>query len=206
MAKRNVPIQFWQISELDRVEALCDALVLKMGNGNRKTAAKLIRSLDLDRRDLLRDQRDFHFQPQTRVATARAREIKALLDQMGWTLRETVDRKLPLMQLPSDLQGFVRSGRVAPSKALLLGRIKEPASRADWTARVLRGATQRELYTALYGSTAANPALEADLQWLSLEASRHLGTRVEITKTTLLIDCQTSEMLSDTLERLGVQI
>ena len=46
--------------------------------------------------------------------------------------------------------------------------------------------------------------MNADLAWLSLEATRALGTRVTITGTTVVIDCVTIDGLNDLLELFGV--
>ncbi len=191
-------------SELERIEAFCDTLVARMGSGNRATAARIVGTLDRDRRDRDRARRDPTFTPRTRVGSMRTAEITRMLETTGWTLRETVDRKLPLLHLPEDLKQLVREG-LEPSKALLLGRVKQTALRRELSERIRRGMTQRELYAAMYGSAQREQVvLDADLAWLSLEATRALGTRVTITGTTIMIDCVTIDGLNYLLEQLGV--
>ena len=191
-------------SELERVEAFCDTLVARMGSGTRATAARIVGTLDRDRRDRERARRDPTFTPRTRVGSVRSAEIARMLETVGWTLRETVDRKLPLLHLPEDLKRLVRDG-LEPSKALLLGRVKQTALRQELSERVRRGMTQRELYAAVYGSAQREQeVLDTDLAWLSLEATRALGTRVTITGTTVAIECVTVDGLNHMLEQLGV--
>jgi hypothetical protein len=179
MARRKPSVSLRRASELERVEALCDALIERMGS-------------------------DPAFTPRTRVGRARAAEITTLLEQVGWTLRETVDRKLPLLRLPTDLQRLLRAARLEPSKALLLGRVKQVSERTVLTERVLHGMTQRELYDTLYRSSPSEKALESDLAWLSLEATRVLGMRVIIDQERIVIDCQSLEGITTALERLGI--
>jgi hypothetical protein len=203
-AKRRTALR--NPSELERVEALLDALVDRMGKGTRATAAKIIGIYDRDRRDKYRAKRDPTFTPRTRTGPGRAREIDALLEATGWTLREVVDRKLPLWRLPDDLKRLVREERLEPSKALLLGRIKLREARAALTWRVLGGMTQRALYREVYGAPLTDVGLQADLDYLSREATRALGTRVIVGEKSVHIECFSVEVVSEVLERLGVQV
>lgn len=193
-------------SELERVEALLDTMADRMGKGSRATAAKLIGIYDRDRRDKARAKRDSTFTASTRTGSIRAREIDALLEAAGWTLREVVDRKLPLLRLPDNLKRLLREERIEPSKALLLGRVKNREARAALTARVLVGMTQRALSRELYGAPPVDRALQADLEYLSKEATRTLGTRVIVSSKSITIECFSGEVVSEVLERLGVQV
>jgi hypothetical protein len=194
-------------SELERVEALLDALVERMGKGTRATAARIIGIYDRDRRDKARAKRDPTFTPKIRTGSMRARDIDALLETAGWSLREVIDRKLPLWRLPDDLKRLVREERLEPSKALLLGRVKARAARGALTSRVLNGMTQRELYREVYGSPVSHgdAALQGDLEALSREATRTLGTPVIVSANRITIECFSLEVVSDVLERLGVR-
>jgi hypothetical protein len=204
-AKRRTALR--NPSELERVEALLDALVHRMGKGSRATAAKIIGIYDRDRRDRLRAKRDPTFTPKIRTGSSRARDIDALLEATGWTLREVIDRKLPLWRLPDDLKQLVREERLVPSKALLLGRIKNREARAALTSRVVAGMTQRALYREVYGSPVSHgdTALQADLEALSKLATRTMGTPVIVSANRITIECFSLEVVSDVLERLGVQ-
>ena len=205
MARRVSSILLRRPSELERVEALCDALIERMGSGSRKTAARIIRSFDRDRRDRQRARSDQGFTPSVRVGRVRAAEIIGLLEQVGWTLRETVDRKLPLMGMPQELQTLVRQGRLEPSKALLLNRVKQREARLTLTTEVLRGMTLQTLYAVIYKQINLAPTtFDADLRLLEQETTRFLGTRVTITPSRILIDCYDIEGLNAVLEKIGV--
>jgi hypothetical protein len=206
MARRVSTIPLRRPSELERVEALCDALVERMGSGTRKTAARIIRAYDRDRRDRQRARIDQGFTPRTRVGRARGAEIIGLLEQAGWTIRETVDRKLPLMNMPPELQTLVRQRRLDPSKALLLNRVKQRDFRNSLTNEVLRGLTLRALYNAIYTQSSIEPtALDVDLRMLERETTQLLGTRVSITPSGILIDCYGIENINAVLEKMGVE-
>ena len=206
MARRVSSILLRRPSELERVEALCDALIERMGSGSRKTAARIIRSFDRDRRDRQRARSDQGFTPSVRVGRVRASEIIGLLEQVGWTLRETVDRKLPLMSMPQELQTLVRRRRLEPSKALLLNRVKQRDFRNSLTNEVLRGLTLQALYNAIYNQSSSEPmALDADLRMLERETAQLLGTRVTITQSSILIDCYGIEGINAVLEKMGVE-
>ena len=176
-------------SELERVEALLDAMADRMGKGSRATAAKLIGIYDRDRRDKARAKRDPTFTASTRTGPIRAREIDALLEAAGWTLREFVDRKLPLLRLPDNLKRLLLEERLEPSKALLLGRVKNREARVSLTSRVLAGMTQQALSRELYGTPLVDTALQADLEYLPKEATRTLGTRVIVGSKSITIEC-----------------
>ena len=204
---RRQPIPSLHIpNDLERVEALCDALIERMGSGTRATAARIIGTLDRDRRDRQRAKTDPRFTARIRVGSARAAEVLTLLADAGWTLREVVDRKLPLLHLPMELKRFVRENRLEPSKALLLNRVKNQQARRELTDQVLGKMTQKQLYRAIYGGASEDLSLDKDLQWISLELSRLLGTQVKVGKTTIVIECQTTQGMNDVIERLGLQL
>jgi hypothetical protein len=207
MRRRQTQVALQRPSELERVEALCDALVERMGSGTRKTAARVIRSMDRDRRDRMRARRDPRFTPSTRVGRLRRAEITALLEEAGWTLRETVDRKLPLMGMPQDLQTLVRHKRLEPSKALLLNRVKQRDLRVALTNQALHGMTLQQLYQSIYQPNNERTHMpDDDLRYLEREMMRALGTRVVLTSSTILIDYHQADVLSGVLDRLGLQV
>jgi hypothetical protein len=195
-------------NDLDRVEALLDAFIIRMGGGSRATAARIIGTLDRDRRERERAKRDKGFVARTRVGQERVKDITVLLEQTGWSLRELVDRKLPLVRLEAGLKELVRLGKLEPSKALLLNRVKNRGKRADLLEQVRGGMTLKGLSKAIYGgsSEVVESTLSQDLAWLSQEATRTLGTRVVVREKSVTVEFFTSDQVTDFLEGLGVQL
>jgi HTH domain found in ParB protein len=202
-----------EATDLHKVEALVAALARSM-SCTRDQAASVIRNLETQRRrpEKARDE------ARGRVAVGRARayEIRLLLEKLGWSLRDTVERKLPLLKLPVEVKDAVRRGRLEPSKALILGRMRNAAERKEQLEEILaRGWSVRQLETKIFGmqrsssrSNAAprDPQLNEDLRWLELEVERQLGVRVTLTETGITLECGSSEGLSDLLERLGIRL
>ena len=143
---------------------------------------------------------------------------KVLLKRAGWSLREVIDRKLPLTRLPNDLKPLVRGNKITPLKAMLVNRVKNKLTRADLLERVLAGklstraledavrVTPRKSGARSSSRPEHNPALDADLRWLELEISRHLGVKATLSPTGLHLECGSGEGLSSLLEQLGVQL
>lgn len=180
-------------------------------NSTPRAAAHAIRALDTDRRERVRARRESGFEPKTRVGPARMSEIGALLKRAGWSLRDVVDRKLPLTRLPSDLKPLVRSGRLEPLKALLLNQIRDKDVRGETLRATLEGRySTRALAEAVRGKRRTkprtDPQLETELRWIELEISRQLGLKATLSPTSLTLEYHDTERLSDLLETLGVQL
>jgi ParB family chromosome partitioning protein len=200
-------------TDLHRVEALVAALARRMG-GTREQAASVIRHLETERRRASKAR--VGAPARVVVGRARALEVRALLQAVGWSLRDTVERKLPLLELPQEIKDAVRRGRLAPSKALVLARIGNAAERgAQLEDTLARGTSVRQLEARVLGvqrtiaqtrAAVRDAQLDADLRWLALEIERQLGTRVALTETAVTLECGSGEGLSDLLERLGVRL
>jgi hypothetical protein len=171
--------------------------VARLTHGSRRDAAKLIRRLDNERRGHV---------PRG-VGREREREVAGILGAAGWTVREFVERKLPLLELPDDLKGLVRRGLLAPTKALMLRRIADPVQRKARAHEVIaKGITVKELRGDPTPGRAPAPGSQADLNWIALEASRVLGTRVTITGDRVSIAYADGDGLNMILEKLGVEL
>ena len=207
MPRRRPLTTLHNSNDLARIEAFCDALVDPSGVKTRANAARIIGYLERDRRDKIRAKNDPRFTATIRVGMARAQAIDALLKDAGWTLHETVNRKLPLLKLPEELKKLIRDRSLEPSKALLLNRVTNLRVRRELTERVLKGMTQKQLYAVIYGAdTLESKQVDTDFKWISAQASSQFGTRVMVRPNKIEIDCGTLEILNAVIERMGVQL
>ena len=119
---------------------------------------------------------------------------------------------MPLLELPEDLKDLVKRGLLEPTKALELRKIPDEAERKARAYAVIQGRLSlkeiRRVSSPLPGSAvaASDSSLELELRQISLEASRVLGMRVEISSTQVRIDWSDVEGLNAILERLGVVV
>jgi hypothetical protein len=187
-------------TELQKVEALVAALARQM-NATREDAAKTIRALETQRRRP--DKAGTDVRARISVGPARAREIEILLGKLNWRLRDTVDSKLPLLKLPKDIKDHVRSGRLEPSKAIILGRIRSEAKRLEALEMVL----ERKVGVRALKSKRATPQVSSfeeqqqeDVKALEHHIGRELGQRVEVRGAALTIHFATETDLLDWLE------
>jgi ParB-like chromosome segregation protein Spo0J len=186
------------MNDLLAVEAVLRQLASSM-KCSKPQAARAIRRLDNERRG--------HVQATT--GRERAREITALVNAAGFTVREFVSRKLPLLALPDELRDLVRRGSLAPTKALALARVEDELEREALTKRTL---LEKLSVKAIRGAsnTPVSPPLSSSVadeyRWLSLEATRALGTRVEIDAERVVIHHDGGEGLSVLLEQLGIEV
>jgi ParB family transcriptional regulator, chromosome partitioning protein len=188
-------------TDLHRVEALVAALASKF-QCTRAQAAGMIRNIDSQRR---REQnKDNTISPRAVVGVERRREIHAVLKQYGWSIRACVDQKLPLLKLPLEVRDAVRQGRLEPSKALILGRIRNQAERKALLEECLAG---KHSVRGLKRSKTDSPdgVLGEDLKMLERHATRELGTRVRITKNEICISFGDLDEIMPLLEQLGVR-
>jgi hypothetical protein len=189
---------------------LLDQLAFEMQT-TRVVAARVIRALDIDRRDAAREQKNPKFTAKIRVGPEREKQIRRLIARAGWSLREVVDRKLPLTRLPAELKVPLRAGRLEPTKALLLNQVKDSLERAKLLSE---GASTRAIQAAkpkrkkLARATTLkkpDPQIEADFRTLELDATRQLGYRVTIDRVGIRIDCGL-EGLNAMLKRLKIEL
>jgi hypothetical protein len=188
-------------TELHRIEAVVATLATKF-QCTRAQAVSMIRNLDSQRR---RDQhKDHTIAPRAVVGIERQREIKAVLGQYGWSVRTCVDQKLPLLKLPLEVRDAVRQVKLEPSKALILGRIRNQAERKALLEECLAG---KHSVRALKRNKTETPqgVLGEDLKMLERHASRELGTRVRITKNEICISFGNIDEIMPLLEQLGVR-
>lgn len=162
----------------------------------------MIRNLDSQRR---REQhKDRTIAPRAVIGVQRRREILAALSVYGWSVRACIDQKLPLLRLPLEVRDAVRQGRLEPSKALILGRIRNAAERKGLLEECIEG---KHSVRGLKRSKLETPqgVLGEDLKMLERYASRELGTRVRITKNEVCITFESFDEVSSWLERLGIK-
>ena len=184
---------------IERVEFVVASVSRTLGV-SKSEAARVIRRIDNERRGHVRGRSSGH----------QARQIASLVNAGGWSVREFVERKLPLMGLPEDLRSLVWRGRLAPTKALVLARIADPERRRARTEEVI---AQRISLRALRNSPAAAPVppsreldRQAEFDWIGLELAGHLGLRVRLSPTEVRIEYSEPEQLSGLLERLGLEL
>lgn len=181
---------------ISRVEGVLRQVAASTG-GTKREAARLIRHLDNERRGHV----------QHSVGRAREREIVSLVNAAGWTVREFVERKLPLLELPEDLKGLVKRGVLAPTKALVLRKIADPEARKARAYEVIGGRISlRELRGHPTPKHTPASSQQAELDWIALEVARTLGVRVRISEKELRIEYGEGEQLAGLLERLGVEL
>ncbi len=183
---------------LERVEFVLAAVSRALGVSERE-AARMIRRIDNERRGHV----------QGRTGRDRAREITSLVNAGGWSVGEFVERKLPLLGLPEDLRSLVRRGRLAPTKALVLGRIAEAEHRRAKTQEVIsRRISLRTLRESAHAKMkfAGQEELQGEFDWIARELTRHLGLRVRLSPTDVRIEYSEPEQLSGLLERLGLEL
>ena len=179
-----------------RVEGVLRQVAASTG-GTKREAARLIRRIDNERRGHV----------QKSVGRAREREIISLVNAGGWTVREFVARKLPLLELPEDLKGLVKRGALAPTKALELRRIADPELRKARAFEVIEHRISlRELRGHPVPKRAPASSPQAELDWIALEVARSLGLRVTLSPTSVRIEYGDGEQLTGLLERLGVEL
>ena len=171
----------------------------------------MIRALDSDWRDALREVRDSEFTAKIRVGPEREKQIQRLIARAGWSLREVVDRKLPLTRLPQELKVPHRDGRLEPTKALLLNRLKNPLERAKLLSS---GASTRTIQVSIpkrrkmaraTSVKKPDPQFETDFRMIEREATRQLGYRITINANGIRIDCGL-EGLNELLKRLRIEL
>jgi hypothetical protein len=183
---------------MDEISAV-NAVLLEVGKTlkcTKKEAARAITRLDNEHRGHVK----------VKTGPARARQIERIVNAGGWTIREFVKRKLPLLELNDGLRDLVKRGLLHPSKALVLRSLADPVLQLERAHEViLKKITLKELEG---GERSPLPArdnsLEAELQELSRDASRQLASRVVITRDEIRIAYADGEQLTDWLEKLGV--
>jgi ParB family transcriptional regulator, chromosome partitioning protein len=187
--------------EIARVNSVLAELARGL-NSTRAEAGKAVRRLHNEKRGLIKGK----------TGPARARQILGIVNAGGWTLREFVHRKLPLLELPEDLKELVKRGLLEPTKALELRKIEDEESRKARAFEVIGKRISlreiRQVSPPPPGSpvTASGSSLDTDLARVSLEASRQLGTRVTITRGEVRITWADGDGLNGLLERLGVSL
>lgn len=197
-------------SDLERIEGLLEQLAFEMQT-TRVVAARVIRALDIDRRDANREQKDANFTAKIRVGPERAKQIRRLLARAGWSLREVVDRKRPLTRLPAELKVSLRAGRLEPTKALLLNQVKNPVERTKLlsegasTRKIQAAKSKRKKVTRATTLKKPDPQVETDFRRLELDSTRQLGYRVTIDNAGIRIDCGL-EGLNAMLKRLKIEL
>jgi hypothetical protein len=195
-----------EATDLHKVEALVAALARQMGS-TRDQAASVIRNLETQRRRPEKARDDV--KPRVVIGKARAYEIRLLLEKLGWSLRETVERKLPLLKLPSDLKDAVRRGRLEPSKALILGRLRNEAERKAQLEEILaRGTSVRKLQGSpqAKGRALVDEVVKEDLRALELHVRRELGLDVRLNDHSMSFHFSSDTDMLDWLEQaLGMQ-
>jgi DNA-binding MarR family transcriptional regulator len=188
-----------QTDEISRVNGVLAELARGL-SCTRAEAGKAVRRLHNERRGLVK----------IKTGPARARQITGIVNAGGWTLREFVHRKLPLLELPEDLKDLVKRGLLEPTKALELRKINDEESRKARAFEVIgQRISLRELRQASSpppGSpvTASDSSLAIDLARISLEVSRQLGTRVVVTRGEVRIAWTDGDGLNRLLEQLGI--
>ena len=197
-------------TDLERIEGLLHQFAFEMQT-TRVIAARVIRALDTDRRDALREERDSEFTAKIRVGPVREKQIQRLIARAGWSLREVVDRKLPLTRLPQELKVPLRNGRLEPTKALLLNRLKNPLARAKLmssgaTTRTIQAAIpKRQKMARARSLKKPDPQIKSDFRMIEREATRQLGYRITIDVNGIRIDCG-FEGLNELLKRLRIEL
>jgi ParB family transcriptional regulator, chromosome partitioning protein len=185
--------------EITRVNSVLTELARGL-NCTRSEAGKSVRRLHNEKRGLVK----------VKTGPTRARQIIGIVNAGGWTLREFVHRKLPLLELPDDLKDLVKRGLLEPTKALELRKIEDEESRKARAFEVIGKRISlremRQVSPAPPGSPvmASDSSLDTDLRQISLEASRQLGTRVVITRGEVRISWVDGDGLNGLLERLGI--
>jgi DNA-binding MarR family transcriptional regulator len=186
-------------NEITRVNSILAELARGL-NCTRAEAGKAVRRLHNEKRGLVK----------VKTGPARARQITGIVNAGGWTLREFVHRKLPLLELPEDLKELVKRGLLEPTKSLELRKIGDEESRKARAFEVIGKRISlrelRQVSPSPPGSpeTASGSSLDAELRQIGLEASRQLGTRVVITRGEVRIAWVDGEGLNGLLERLGI--
>jgi hypothetical protein len=198
-------------TDLHLAEALVRDLAERMGVTHQREAT-ITRILTRYSSSLRRKKRDKpeavspRVDSRAQVGVEREREIKAALREVGWDIRTTVERKLPLLRLDDDLKALVRSGRLEPSKALLLAQVV-PLEREGLLEEVMRGMGFRALQARLGRAVVkVDPELQADLEYLARAARAVLGTRVTVTESEIVLHCGDAQGVSNMLEQLGVEV
>lgn len=109
-----------------------------------------------------------------------------------------------MLKLPLEVRDAVRQDRLEPSKALILGRIRNQAERKALLEECLAG---QQSVRGLKRSQTDSPdgVLDEDLKMLERHASRELGTRVRITKNEICISFGDLKAVMPLLEQLGVR-
>jgi ParB family transcriptional regulator, chromosome partitioning protein len=187
--------------EIARVNGVIAELARGL-NCTRAEAGKAVRRLHNEKRGLVK----------VKTGPARARQILGIINAGGWTLREFVHRKLPLLELPDDLKDLVKRGVLEPTKALELRKIEDEETRKARAFEVIGKRISlrdmRQVSPPPPGSpvTVADSSLESELRQLSLEASRQLGTRVVITRDEVQIAWVDGDGLNGLLEQLGISV
>ncbi len=187
--------------EIARVNGVLAELARGL-NCTRAEAGKAVRRLHNEKRGLVK----------VKTGPARAKQIVGIVNAGGWTLREFVHRKLPLLELPEDLKDLVKRGLLEPTKALELRKIADEESRKARAFEVIGKrislSEMRQGSSPPPGSpvTASGSSLDTDLRQLSLAASRQLATRVVITRDEVRIAWADGDGLNWLLERLGVVV
>ena len=187
--------------EIARVNGVLAELARGL-NCTRAEAGKAVRRLHNEKRGLVK----------VKTGPARAKQIVGIVNAGGWTLREFVHRKLPLLELPEDLKDLVKRGLLEPTKALELRKIADEESRKARAFEVIGKrislSEMRQGSSPPPGSpvTASGSSLDTDLRQLSLAASRQLATRVVITRDEVRIAWADGDGLNRLLERLGVVV
>ena len=190
-----------QSDEITRVNGVLTELARGL-NCTRAEAGKAVRRLHNEKRSLVK----------VKTGPARARQILGIVNAGGWTLRELVHRKLPLLEMPEDLKELVKRGLLEPTKALELRKIEDEESRKARAFEVIgKRISLREMCQISPpppGSpmTASGSGLDSELSSISLEASRQLGTRVTIARGEVRISWADGDGLNGRLERLGISV
>ncbi len=185
------------MDEITRTETAIRELA-QLLKTNREHAIKLIRKINNEKRGTI---------PVT-TGPRRVAEVIDLVNRHGWKLREFSERKIPLLELPHDLEILVRAGKLQPTKALWLARILDEDQRTDFTFTVLAGKLSvAQIKVKIEGKTSGKKTSleQQELDQVAKALEHKLMTRVIVKKNQVILYYHDRESLDAILDRFELE-
>lgn len=114
----------------------------------------IIEQAELSAGDVVQRQLIANLQREDLAPIEKAKGIASLMKETGWNASEiaahlgmsnaTVSRVLMLLELPEDIQQQVAAGKIAPSAAAELAKVKDSARQSELAGRVASGKLTRD--------------------------------------------------------------
>lgn len=177
-----------------RVRSRADAFVVVDGERRYRAAQKagwktmsvIVEARELCEGEILQRQLVANCQREDLQSLEKAYAIQRLMEVTGWNAKEaanhlglsnaSVSRTLALLELPTDIQSMVETGKIPASAGYELGRIADPQAQAEYAQQIADGQLTRDALVGVRKSQSATKAESTNAaKPTAARATAHLG-------------------------------